>query len=156
MMGGKWEFGIFLPPIFGDPGGQITGFLPPIIEDPGGQIFAFAPHHGGQINPPEAENFEISNISKPNSLWENVFIDINFGSECLKKFACGGVIFQNFLNFSQKFAPHISGPWGANFFLPPIFRNPGGQMKKRFAPHVGGKMYPPVWTHPGRFITRSG
>ena len=144
---GIWDF--FAPHIW-RPWGANNWFFAPHNRRPWGQIFSFAPHHGGQINPPEAENFEISNISKPNSLWENVFIDINFGSECLKQFACGGVIFQNFLNFSQKFAPHISGPWGANFFLPPIFRNPGGQMKKRFAPHVGGKMYPPAYTVTGR------
>ena len=58
-MGGKWKFEDFLPPIFGDPGGQILDFLPSILWDPGGQINVFAPHDGGQMSPPQAENFRI-------------------------------------------------------------------------------------------------
>ena len=60
IMGGKWKFEDFLPPIFEDPGGQIIDVLPPISRDPGGQINVFAPHHGGQMSPPQAGNFGIS------------------------------------------------------------------------------------------------
>ena len=41
------------------------------------------------------------------------------------------------------FCPPFPGPWGANILLPPIFRDPGGQMKKVVAPLMGGKIYPP-------------
>ena len=41
------------------------------------------------------------------------------------------------------FCPPFPGPWGANILLPPIFRDPGGQMKKVVAPLMGGKINPP-------------
>ena len=83
-MGGKWKCEGFLPPIFGDPGGQIIDVLPPISRDPGGQINVFAPHHGGQMSPPQAENFGISISKLSNSLWENVFHAIDLGYGCKK------------------------------------------------------------------------
>ena len=39
--------------------------------------------------------------------------------------------------------PHISGPWGGNFFCPPIFRNPGGEVKKPLPPHMAENRHPP-------------
>ena len=38
------------------------------------------------------------------------------------------------------FPPHISGPWGGNFYFPPTFRDPGGEVKKALPPHnfMGG------------------
>ena len=43
--------------------------------------------------------------------------------------------------------PHISGPRGGNFLCPPIFRNPGGEVKKPLPPHLGGQKTIPDLTH---------
>ena len=41
------------------------------------------------------------------------------------------------------FPTHISGPWGGNFYFPPIFRDPGGEVKKPLPPQMGGKIKTP-------------
>ena len=48
IMGGKWKFEDFLPPMGETPGGQITGVLPPMGETLGGKLLLFAPHKGGK------------------------------------------------------------------------------------------------------------
>ena len=41
------------------------------------------------------------------------------------------------------FPPHISGPWGGNFYFPPTFRDPGGEVKKALPPHMERNQRPP-------------
>ena len=47
-----------------------------------------------------------------------------------------------FRNFGDHFLPPISGTLGGKYFVAPIFRDTGAQMKKVVAPLMGGKIYP--------------
>ena len=57
IMGGKWKFEVFCPPIFRDSGGEIWFFAPPYFETLGGKSIYFPRIMGGK-SPPQAENFE--------------------------------------------------------------------------------------------------
>ena len=57
MVGGKWKFEDYFPPIFRDPGGEIRFISPPYFETLGGNS-VISPPCGGEIWPPQAENFE--------------------------------------------------------------------------------------------------
>ena len=57
MVGGKWKFEDYFPPYFETLGGKF-GLFPPHISRPWGGNSVISPPCGGEIWPPQAENFE--------------------------------------------------------------------------------------------------
>ena len=49
IVGGKWKFEDYFPPIFRDPGGEIRFISPPYFETLGGKFSYFPPLWGGNL-----------------------------------------------------------------------------------------------------------
>ena len=86
MVGGKWKFEDYFPPIFRDPGGEIQFISPPYFETLGGKFSYFPPKWGGNTHR-RRKILRIWRSEMLNFLYKNVFQRL----KSLKFSACGGL-----------------------------------------------------------------
>ena len=86
MVGGKWKFEDYFPPIFRDPGGEIQFISPPYFETLGGKFSYFPPKWGGNARR-RRKILRIWRSEMLNFLYKNVFQRL----KSLKFSACGGL-----------------------------------------------------------------